>query len=122
MFEKYMQELEKRLKKWVNNWIKILAKSIEDKSPIDTGEYIDWNKEREAQKEWDKIVGYVYNNSENAQEVEFWFRGTPVNRHKNRRQWWKPIFNGVGARVFSRTSDEYHSIIKNTLINKIKKW
>lgn len=119
MFEKYMKDLEIRLLKWVNKGLDILDKSIEDKSPIDTWEYIAWNKRDNAQRELNKIVWKVYNDSENGYEVEYWFRSTPVNRHKNRRSWWPVIYRGVGARVYTRSIDENDQKIKDILRNSI---
>lgn len=119
---KYAKIYEQRLESGVNEWLKILEKSIEEKSPLDTGEYIDWNKKTEATKYWNKIVWRVYNDCDYAKNVEYWFRSTPVNWHKNRRLWWPIIHTGIGARTYSRTYDEKRDSVMNILKNKLKKW
>lgn len=122
MFEKWIKEQEARLKQWVEQALDILDKSVEEKSPVDTGEYIRGNRRENAKLEGTKVVGWVYNDSPNAQEVEFGFRRTPVNRHKNRRQGWPVIYRGVGARVMTRSADENDQQIRNILSDKIKWW
>ena len=121
-FNDYIAKLEKRLSAWVNKGLDVLDKSIEEKSPVDTGDYIRGNRRTNAQREGSKVVWLVFNDSDYGYEVEFWFRGTPVNRHKNRKAGWPVIYRGVGARVFSRSSDENEKQIIDILTNIIKGW
>jgi len=120
MFEKYMKWLEQKLKQSVNKALSVLDNSIEQKSPLDTGEYMKWNKRSNAKRDGSKIVWEVYNDSSYWYQVEYWFRSSPVNRHKNRRSWWTVIYRGVGARVYTRTKDEKEQEIKTILSNAIK--
>lgn len=115
-----MKKLEAGLTKWVNISLAVLEKEIEAKSPVDTGDYISWNKRQDAKREWMDIVGSVYNDSKNSFNVEYWWRKSPVNRHKNRKQWWPVIHTWVGARVYTRTRDEKESLVKKILQNNIK--
>lgn len=121
MFEKYLKDLEKWLIDGINEWLNILEKDIEAKSPVDTGKYISWNKRRDARRLWNNVVGEVYNDSENWYNVEYWFRKRPVNRHKNRKSGWPVIYTGVGARTYSRAYDEKQKKIQDILQAKINK-
>lgn len=122
MFEKYLKNLENSLVVGINEALGVLEKDIENKSPVDTGDYISWNKRDSAKREWDKVVGSVFNDSKNATNVEFGWRKTEVNRHKNRKQWWPVIYRGVGARVYTRSLDENESKVRKILEDNIKKW
>lgn len=122
MFEKYLKDLENRLRWWVDKGLDILDKSIEEKSPVDTGEYIRGNRRENAKKEWSKVIGVVFNDSSYWYEVEYWFRQKPVNRHKNRKAGWPVIYRWVGARVYTRSADENQKQITDILTSIIGKW
>lgn len=97
-----------------------LSPKIEKYSPVDEWTYIEWNVESLAAEVGGKIKASVSNISDEAYGVEFWFRSTPVNWHKNRKLWWPVIFNWIGARVYTRTYDETEEAIRNKIKNNIK--
>lgn len=120
MFEKYIKTLKWKLTKWVNKALDVLDKSIEAKSPVDTGEYIAGNKRMNADKKSNKIVWEVYNNSDYGYQVEYWFVSKQLNWHKNKKLWWPVIYTWVWARTYTRTRDEKEKEVKDILINSIK--
>lgn len=123
MFKKYIQNIKRWLQWWIGNLAKgKIKQSIKEKSPVDTWEYIAWNKDSWVITKWDTVSIDLYNDSRYAKEVEFWFRSAPVNWHKNRRAWWPVIYRWVWARVYTRTIDENRTIIKNTIINAVIAW
>ena len=85
MIESYIKQLQQRAITAVDQWLDVLAQSIDAKSPVDTGTYIKSNKRNKAKIDWSKAIWEVYNDSKEAWEVEYWFSGKSVNRHKNRR-------------------------------------
>lgn len=116
---KYAKQYEKELEKRINESTVTLLWDVIQKSPVDTWEYLKWNKRQLAQKEWDKIIWVVYNDSDNAENVEFGWRKSSVNWHKNRRKWWPVIFEWIGANVYLRSYLEKRDEIKNNLTKKI---
>ena len=120
---KYSDKIEKQLVEGINDSTIILLSDIIQKSPVDSWKYLKWNKRKTASKEWNKIIWKVYNDCEYAEDVEVWFRSTPVNWYKNRKKWWPVILpNSQGARVYTRSFTENEQEIKNILKSKIKLW
>jgi hypothetical protein len=120
-FTKYEKAIESQIKEWIDKATEYLLDKVKENSPEDTGDYIAWHKIEKAQSNWNTIKWSVYNDMKYAEEVEYWFRSTPVNWHKNRKQWWPVIYRWVWARTYSRTSDNEEQNIKN-IINKSIKW
>lgn len=117
---KYIPKIEKQLKEGINDWLEVFERDIERFSPVDTGEYIDWNNKTNAIQIWSQIKGSVFNNSENANEVEYWFRSTGVNWSK---QGGSPIVEQwVGARVYTKSFDFNEKEVTRIINNKIDLW
>ena len=117
---KYTNIIEKQVKEWINDWLQILEKDIEINSPIDTGEYIEWNLKTEAIQVWTQIKGSVFNQSENANEVEYGFRSTGVTWSK---KWGSPIVEiWRWARVYTKAYDSNEKEIKRIIRKKINLW
>jgi hypothetical protein len=113
-----MWDIQNRLIIKVNEWLEVLSKSIEEKSPTDTKKYIKWNKVIKAIKSWSKVIWKVYNDSEYWQKVEFGWRANAVNWHKwPPRNAWTRIFTWQGARVYTRTKDEKEQEVINIIKN-----
>ena len=104
--------LDGEIKKRLNEWIIELYSDVIKKSPVDTWEYLKWNKTEKATKQWTKFIAKVYNDSENSVEVEYGWRKSPVNWHKNRKSWWPIIYTWVWARVITRVFDNQENIKK----------
>lgn len=123
--KKYVKQIEENVKKEVNSELFDLFWDVLQKSPVDKWNYIKWHKVQKAEKQKDLIIWEIFNQSEEASNVEFGWRSTAVNWHKNRKKWWPIIFTWVGARVYTRVFEENKDRIlkkfKNiSLINK--KW
>jgi hypothetical protein len=114
-----MQDIEAKAIVWVNKGLNYLLSDIIQKSPVDTWEYLKWNKIKKAEKIGTQIYWEVFNESENAENIEYWFRKSPVNWHKNRKKWWPIIYTWVGARVYSRSADNNQENIKNIIKKEI---
>jgi hypothetical protein len=100
---KYAKELEKKAQELVNtSTIEILWEVIQ-KSPVDTWEFLKWNKRKLASKQWDTIVGLVYNDSKNAENVENWWGTREVSRSKFRKKWGPVIHIWQGSTTFLRS-------------------
>lgn len=116
---KYAKKFEKELEKRINESTIELLGDVIQKSPVDTWEYLKGNKRQLAKKEWNKIVWVVYNDSENAENVEEWWGARKVNRWKFRKKWWPVIHEGTWAKVYLRAYLEKRDEIKNNLIKNI---
>ena len=119
---KYAKQYEKKANETINEATIELLWEVIKKSPVDTWEFLKWNKRELAKKEWDKIVWSVYNDSKNANNVENWWRVTEVNWHKNRKAWWPVIHTWIWATPFLRTYLEKREKIKQDFINNLKIW
>lgn len=106
--------IEKAIKNWINKATDYLLEKVKEKSPEDTKEYIKWHKIEKATNYWNRIKWSVYNDMEYAQEVEYWFRKSPVNWSKQNGDF---LIRWVWARVYTRTGDQEEKTIKD-LINK----
>lgn len=113
---KYAKQIEENITKEINSELIELYSDVLQKSPVDTWEYLKWNKVIKAQKKWSLIVWEVINDSVNAENVEFGWRKSEVNWHKWRLKGWPVIFTWVGARVFIRVYDEN----KDRILKKFK--
>lgn len=116
---KYAKQYEKELEKRINESTVTLLWDVIQKSPVDTWEYLKWNKRQLAKKEGNKIVWVVYNDSDNAENVEEGWGAREVKRHKSRRKWWPVIHEGTWAKVYLRAYLEKRDEIKNNLTKKI---
>ena len=112
--DRISKELENRAKQALKeSAVDVLAEVVQ-KSPVDTWEYLKGNKISPIDTVWDQTGVRIYNDSENAEEVEYWFSWNPVNWHKNRKWGWPVIYSWVWARVYTRTYDEKkNEVIKN---------
>ena len=120
---KYSDKIEKELVEGINDSTLILLSDVIQKSPVDTWWYLKGNKRKTATKEWNKIVGTVYNDSDIAEDVEVWFRSSPVNWYKNRKKWWPIILpDSQGARVYTRSYTENEQQIIKKLKSKKLLW
>lgn len=119
-FNKINWSIEKAITDWINQATEYLLVKVKEKSPEDTKEYIKWHKIEKANNYWNRIKGAVYNDMEYAQEVEFWFRSTPVNWYKNRKWWWPKIYTWIGARPYTQVADIYEKDIINIIKKNIK--
>lgn len=115
-FDSLHKEVLQAVDKAINDSLDILETSIEEKTPVKTWKYEEGHKKTKAHKVNNKIVWEVYNDMEYAKEVEYWFRKSPVNWHRN----WEIIYNWIGARVYTRTLDENEKKIKDLISKAIK--
>ena len=84
-------------------------------SPIDTGQYLSWHRNKGVRVEWNKVIWEVENNWEYSERVEEWFRKSPVNwRLANLWQ----IYYSKGANVYAKAIAKN----KDNFLNKLKKW
>lgn len=116
-FKNIERDINNKVERAIDKSTSILLEDVKEKSPVDTWKYIWWHTQEKSKQTWDVIKGSVYNDMEYAKEVEYWFKSTAVNWHKNRRQWWPVIYRWVGARVYTRAYDENKDKITD-LINK----
>lgn len=112
-----ISDIENKAIKWINKWLSFLENKIDDYAPVDTWEYESHNKKIEARIFVWKVEWQVFNDSINAENVEYWWRISPVNWHKNKKKWWHVIYNWVWARVYTRAKDNH----EQEVINIIKK-
>ncbi len=108
-FDKIQRDLLSKSIKNINKAMDVVESSIEEKSPVDTWDYIKWNKRIDAKLTWNKVVWELFNDSENAENVEFGWRTTEVNWYKWRKKWWPKIYTWVWARTYTRSYDEKQS-------------
>ena len=108
---------------WINNALNMRDREMKELAPTDTGEYERGFKIDEAQYQGTKTVWANVNDSDHAFGVEFGFRKTPVNRHK-----WPPrdsstvIYNGIGAKVMTRTVDNTRDDVLSLITQSINEW
>ena len=115
MFDKFYNTIQKQIAHITIQESKVIDNDIWLGSPVDSGWYILWNRKKTEIKD-DKIVVDMYNNSENAWQVEYGFRSSPVNWSKSNGQF---ITRWVGARVYTRAYDENHIQVLNNIKKKI---
>lgn len=116
---KYSDIYEKNAIQAINEWTADLLWWVIKNSPVDTWKFLKWNKRVLAKKVWEKVIWEVYNDSEDAYNVENWWRKTSVNWHKNRKKWWPVIFTWIWSNTYLRTFLEKRKELKNNLIKKI---
>lgn len=109
---KYKDIYDKKIINNINESLEVLEQSIDEKSPVDSWDYIKHNRKFKATKLWAKIIWSVYNDDPKAVNVEYWFRSSPVNWSKKD---WKTMYTRTGARVYTRTIDEKENEIKKIL-------
>ena len=113
----------KRAVPWINKALELRKKTMEEMSPTDTGNYIRSHKIEEAVVAWGRAKWANVNDSEHAFWVEYWFRKSPVNRHK-----WPPrnsstvIYNGVGASVMRRAVEVTKKDVVSLIVDSINQW
>ena len=115
-FNKYISKIENNLKKEIDQELITLYGDLIKKSPVDKWVYLKWHKISKWQKVWNSIIWKIENNSDEAENVENWWRKSPVNWHKNRKKWWPVIFSWVWAKVYARTYFEN----KDRVLKKFK--
>lgn len=101
-FNTLTSRIATRLRTGINKALNPMKEFIETISPEDTRDYVLNHKIKPAKREWDAIVWSVFNDSEHAFGVEFWFRKSPVNWSK---QDWVTIYNWVWAKVYTRAAN-----------------
>ncbi len=116
---KYAKQYEKELEKRINESTIELLGDVIQKSPVDTWDYLKGNKRQLAKKEGNKIVWVVYNDSDNAENVEEGWGAREVKRHKFRNKWGPVIYEGAWAKVYLRAYLEKRDEIKNKIKKKI---
>jgi hypothetical protein len=112
---KYIPEIEKKIAERIDDATITLLSDVIQKSPVDTWTFLKGNKRTLARREGDKVIGTVYNDSEYAEEVEYGFRSSAVNWHKNRRTGWPIIHTGIWATPFLRAYIENRDSITQKL-------
>lgn len=115
-FDKYITQIENNVKKEIDQELITLYWDIIQKSPVDKWVYLKWHKISKWEKVWSSIIWKIENNSDEAENVENWWRKSPVNWHKNRKKWWPIIFSWVWAKVYTRTYFEN----KDRIMTKFK--
>jgi len=91
-----------RTKKAIDKWLEMAKKRIDERSPTDTKEFIEWTKIKEAKISGSIVSWSVINDSSHAYWVEYWFsvhNGNPVYWHKWPPRW--PWTRMVSERVVS---------------------
>lgn len=68
-------------------------------SPVDTGKFIQDNRNEWVRQEWDTIIWRVTNEWEYSEKVEWWWRKTPVNWHLRSGQ----IYYDIWAHPFEKS-------------------
>jgi len=113
----------RNVKSWIDKALKLRNEKMKVISPTDTGDYIRSHKTKQATISWNSVKWANINDSAHAFGVEFWFRKTPVNRHK-----WPPrnsstvIYSGVGARVMNRTVEDTKQQTIDLIVNSLNRW
>lgn len=114
--KKYVKQIEDNIKKEMNSNLFDLYWEVLQNSPVDKWIYIKWHRVSKAEKQWDLIVWEVFNQSEEAANVEFGWRSTAVNWHKNRKKGWPIIYTWIWSRVFTRVYENN----KDRILKKFK--
>ena len=107
---------------WMKNWLDVLKKSIDEKTPEDTFELIKNNKINSPVVEWNIVIWSVSNNTEYAILVERGVQNKKYNYYKGwwRRKWWKPfyVWGSIGKWVWARMFTRWLDDSKQEIINK----
>jgi len=110
------KEINKWLKKGIKDSLVVLNKEIIKLSPVDSWDFIKWNKVGTIIKNKDKITWKVYNKMKYASKVEKGFRKSAVNRHKS----WKRIYTGRWNKTYERTLINKQKQIEKIIEKNIK--
>ncbi len=81
-------------------------------SPVDTGTFIGQNRNEWVKQEWDTITWKVSNEWEYSEKVEWGWRKTPVNWHRN--DW--TIYNSIWANTYELSVAK----VKQNFIKKLQ--
>lgn len=115
-FEDFEKRLNQKLIKVVNDWLKDLKNSIDNKTPEDTKTLL-WNNDiSEATQIWNTIIWSIFNTTKYWIFVEYWVWW---NKYKYNKPKWNIFYKWVWARMFTRWFDEEKPKILNN-INKAK--
>ena len=114
MFESWEKQIENKIKNSINDWLDILKKSIDSKTPEDTKKLLLNNEIEKAVIEWDYIVWRVSNETPYWIFVEYWVQSTRFNYNKPK---WTIFYRWIWARMFTKWYDES----KKEILNNIKK-
>ena len=115
MFNGWEKQIENNIKNSINEWLEVLKKSIDNKTPEDTKTLL-WNNEiKKATREWNYITWSVFNDKTPYWIfVEYWVQSKKYNYNKPK---WTIFYKWVWARMFTRWYDE----TKTQILNNIKK-
>jgi len=118
MFKGFEEQVENNIKEAINEWLDILLKSIDSKTPEDTKTLL-WNNEiEEAKTIWDTITWRVFNDKTPYWiYVEYWVWNKKYQYHKPK---WQPFWpKRVWARMFTRWYDDSKKQILNIIKESI---
>lgn len=122
-FSKEFQSVIKAVTQAVNAGVDELKNNIDSKTPEDTKTLLGNNKIKKASLSGEQITASVSNDTEYAQYVEYgiWWRKYRYNKPKG-----NVFYTGVGARMFTRASDESQDKITKDITTaldaELKKW
>lgn len=122
--EAIIKEKENLLIEAINEALEYIKKRIDEKTPEDTKTLLGNNEIIEAKKVGTEIVGSVQNTTGYAIYVEYGRSKTEgVPKVGIKYKYNKPkgtiFYEGVGARMFSRTADEERQFIINLITTKV---
>lgn len=119
-----MEKKEKLLIEAINEALEYIKKKIDEKTPEDTKTLV-WNNEIiKARSIWGEIIGSVQNTTWYAIYVEYGrskTEGVPKIgiKYKYNKPKGSIFYEGVGARMFTRTADEEREYIINLITTKV---
>jgi len=114
MFTSFERKMKKNIKNAINDWLEILKKSIDEKTPEDTKKLL-WNNEIEKAKQvWDVLIWKVLNKTKYWIYVEYWVWTKKFNYNKPK---WTIFYQWTWARMYTRWYDES----KKEILTIIKK-
>ncbi len=115
----YDKRIRKELVEWINSWLEVLKKEVDELTPEKTGDLIENNKvQLAAFLQFGRVSGSVYNDLDYAKYIEFGVQWRDYNYHKKGTV----IHTWVGNRTFTRAMDNKKAEIVNIIKNKIKIW
>ncbi len=102
MFEKSFENIRQEYVGKMLSTVQEIKKKVDEKTPEDTRKLLQ-NNDTSVSIEASKVIGEVFNDkTEYAKYVEYGVRSKPYNYHKPKGS---VFYQGVGARMFTRTLD-----------------
>ena len=120
----FLKERERLLIEAMNEALVHIKKRIDEKTPEDTKDLLKHNKIIKVRRVWDLLVWSVENKLGYAVYVEYGrskAEGVPTVgvKYKYNKPKGSEFYEGVGARMFTRTADEEKNFIINLIRTKV---